>query len=212
MSNKKTSPLLARLKNLARTINPRDPAWIFLGLVIMAGLIIFYQIIPSGFLSSSNKLMLVTIEHQKKDIKHLDQERDTFATDSFYIDTIDFPGGNVLRHEKLGNYDFSKNFFMRIEGTMEVLTAGSYRMIVSSDDGFRLEIDGAVLSQHTNDRPMAETVTNIYLEKGQHPFVVHYFQGFGQLGLQAWYDGSCGKKLFGESSPCIRFITKPKAP
>ena len=195
------------LVTFLKMVNPRDPAWIFLGLTLLVGMAIVVSIVPPGFLSSSGKLMNVTIEHQKKDIAHIDQTRETFATDTFYIDTIDFPAGNTLRHEKLGDYDFSRNFFVRIEGQMVVNTPGEYRMIVASDDGFRLEIDGQRISQHTNDRPMAETVTNVRLEKGKHSFVVSWFQGFGQLGLRAWYEGTCGRKLFGESTPCITFVS-----
>ncbi len=209
-SNKKQSAMVAGVASIFRAIKWRDPAWVFLGIVLLVGIAVINQMLPPGFLSSSGKLMHVTIEHQKRDISHIDQPRDTFATDEFYIDTIDFPAGNSLRHEKLGNYDFSKNFFTRIEGTMEVETPGEYRMIVASDDGFRLEIDGRMISQHTNDRPMSETVAGIRLEKGRYPFVLTWFQGFGQLGLRAWYEGACGRKLFGESTSCIRFLTSGK--
>lgn len=211
MSSKIKKPAwLVRIASSLRAIDWRDPAWIFLGIVIVLGLALINRMLPEGILSSSQKLMHVTIEHQKKDITHLDQERDTFASDQFYIDTIDFPAGNSLRHEKLGNYDFSKNFFVRIEGDIEVNVPGEYRMIVASDDGFRLEIGGQLVSQYTNDRPMSETAATVTLEKKRYPFVLTWFQGYGQLGLKAWYEGSCGRRLFGEASPCLQFVPSSK--
>ena len=211
-SNKKKAPrrtLAARVHGLADKIDVKNPAWLFLAFVVIAGLLIVRQIIPPGFLSSTTKNFSVTLEHQRKNITHLDQARDTFATDSFAIDTVNFPTGNALVHASLGNYDFSKNFFMKLTGEVNVLKADVYRFIVASDDGFRLVIDGKNLSQHTNDRPMTETATNVRLTAGRHKIELFYFQGFGQLGLQAWYENSvCGKRFLGEASDCLRFIAQ----
>ena len=207
MSSNKKNRTQSRIRDIVARVNWRDPATLFLALVVIAGLVIVNKMIPPGFLSSTTKNFQVTIEHQKKNIAFLDQARDTFATDTFWIDTIDFPGGNVLTHAKLGNYDYSRNFFMTLHGEIDVPQPAEFRFIVASDDGFRLSIDGQALSQHTNDRPMTETVTNVRLTAGRHKLELLYFQGFGQLGLQAWYETpACGRRLLGNPSDCLRFV------
>jgi len=208
----------AYIRSLWEKIDWRDPAWIFLAIVVLAGLILIYQMLPKGFfrdlVSSQEGLMRVTLNAQTTPITNLNQPPDETPsqTNTFLIDTVDFPGGNLLRHERLGEFQFSRDFFTRIDGEFEVLTAGDYKFIVSSDDGFRLTIDGNVISEFTNDRPMAETEAGIALSKGRHSFTIQHFQGYGQLGLQAWYSGpACERLLIGKHSSCLRFIPQPEA-
>jgi len=58
---------------------------------------------------------------------------------------------------------------------------------------------------------MAENEGSIKLSEGQHSFTLKHFQGFGQLGLQAWYSGPGGERiLMGKNSAFLRFIEQPK--
>ncbi|MDR2734868.1 MAG: hypothetical protein LBC99_09580 [Spirochaetota bacterium] len=207
--------ITAPLARLWAKIDWHDPAWIFLTVVILAGLFIIYKVLPRDIFVFYDRLMKVTVETQNTKLTNLDQPPELKASDTFFVDTIDFPGGNDLRHERIGGYPYSSDFFMTIEGEFEVLTAGTYKFFVSSDDGFRLTVDDTILCEFTGDRPLPEPANanegEISLKTGRHPFVIKHFQGFGQLGLQAWYSGpGCERRRMGEHSACLRFIEQPK--
>jgi len=200
-----------RLVKLWAKIDWHDPAWIFLITLIVAGLVIIYKMLPKDIFVAYDRLMKVTIETQNASITNLDQPPNKKASETFFVDTIDFPDGNVLRHSRIGSYPYSSDFFTTIQGEFDVLVAGDYKFFVSSDDGFRLTVDSTVLSEFTGDRPMAENEGSITLGKGRHSFVIKHFQGFGQLGLQAWYSGpGCERHFMGQHSTCLRFIVQPK--
>jgi hypothetical protein len=199
------------LAKLWAKIDWHDPAWIFLVALIVIGLGIIYKILPKDIFISFDRYMRVTIETQNTSITNLDQPLNKKASDTFFVDTIDFPDGNTLRHERLGAYPYSSDFFTTVEGEFDILAAGDYKFFVSSDDGFRLTVDGTILGEFTGDRPMAENEGSISLKTGRHSFVLKHFQGFGQLGLRAWYSGpNCERRLMGLNSDCLRFVEQPK--
>jgi hypothetical protein len=201
----------ARAATLWAKINWRDPAWKFLCIIIAVGFLLIHLMLPQNFIrnifSSPEALMRVTLEAQDTRITTLDQEATTVRSNTFFIDTVDFPDGSEFRHTRLGSLHFSRDFFTTVEGEFDVLTAGEYRFIVASDDGFRLTIGETMVSEFTNDRPMTETEGRISLARGRHSFVIRHFQGFGGVGLQAWYIGpNCARQFMGQHSPCLRFV------
>jgi hypothetical protein len=201
-------------------IDRRDPAWIFLFILIAVGMLLIYQMLPHGFAanilsSAPDPLMKLTLEAQEDKLTHLDQESTTKQSNVYFIDTVNFPDGQTFKHSKLRDIDYSQNFFTTIEGEFDALAAGEYTFIVASDDGFRLTINKTVVSEFTNDRPMSETEGKIPLEEGRHTFSIRHFQGFGGVGLQAWYIGPPGdgdRCFMGQSSPWLQFIPRHDAP
>jgi hypothetical protein len=200
--------LWAVLSSTWAKIDWRDPSWQFLAALIVLGFLLIHLMLPKSFLIAKGTLMRATVEEQKEKLRHLDQAPDTKKTETFFIDTIDFPDGSTLEHAKLGPFFYTVDFFMHIQGEFEALAAGEYTFIVSSDDGFRLAIDGKMVSEFTNDRPMSETEGKFSLTKGIHSFAIKYYQGYGQLGLQAWYTapGNSTRTMMGVNSSFLRFI------
>lgn len=144
---------------------------------------------------------------QRGSIKTVDDKRNIERSDSFYIDTISFEPGTTLVHSRLGPLGVSKDFFIDLEGRFEVKEGGTYLFSVTSDDGFRLKVDGVTISEFLSDRPMGETEGVIELTPGLHNFSLTYFQGYGNLGLKATYkrSGSGRAHLIGDSSGNLKF-------
>ncbi|HIB91982.1 TPA: hypothetical protein EYO57_33155, partial [Candidatus Poribacteria bacterium] len=79
------------------------------------------------------------------------------------FNTIDFPDGDgAFAHRQetntqLNTANLSEYFFARFIGYIEIPVAGTYQFYVGSDDGFRLKIDGNVVSEYRNPRGYGET-------------------------------------------------------
>jgi len=81
-----------RLAKLWAKIDWHDPAWIFLVTLIVIGLVIIYKMLPNDILVFYDRNIKVTIETQNTKLTNLDQPPDKKASDTFFVDTIDFPG------------------------------------------------------------------------------------------------------------------------
>ncbi len=140
-------------------------------------------------------------------IRELDQPKLPTNTRSFQIDTIDFPDNYVLTHRTLGPVAFGENYFIEFEGTFQASKGQIYTFSVESDDGFRLLIDGKIVSEHTTPRPVGLTQGNFFLNKGAHHFQLSYFQTVGNAALTAKYQirGGNNEYLLGESSNEVKF-------
>jgi len=90
---------------------------------------------------------------------------------------------------------------------MTVSKKGLYHFLIASDDGFRLFIDGKPLCEFLGDRPLAKNECTVWLEKGDHVFFLSYFQGYGRLGVQAYYRPTSSNtyNFIGVSSPSLSF-------
>ncbi len=95
---------------------------------------------------------------------------------------------------------------MILKAKMYLKKAQDIEFIVFSDDGFRLKIDGKKLIEFTKDRPYKGNKKSIKLQKGLHYITLKYFQGYGDLGLGAWYkDENGNKKPIGYDSRYVTF-------
>ncbi len=177
------------------------------GLLIMAlilGLFLIYKMIPPlVFIRNIN----MTIIKQKGYIKRITDPQNIDFKLYFKIPDIDFPEGDVLVHPKLGNLGFKSDFFLDFNTGMRILREGEYTLGVFSDDGFQLWIDGTLLGEFPDNRPYSSNEYKIYLKPGEYAYHLYYFQGFGRLGLKAYYQSPGEKKihLIGENSGYVRF-------
>lgn len=150
--------------------------------------------------------MTAILSGHRGSITSLDIQRNTSFTRTYRIDTLDFPEGSALKHRSLGPLGADRDFFLDIHGRFIVNRPGEYRFVVSSDDGFRLRIDGKTVAEYLGDRPMQATEGRVSLSEGSHRFDLSYFQGFGHLGLIARYGRPGGRlTVMGDSTADIEF-------
>lgn len=176
---------------------------ILLSIVILLGCFIVYKTIPTTI----QPFIKTTIAQQKTTIKTIDTPKNTASTKILYLDTISFPEDVTLKHTKLGALGYTSNFFIDFESTMHISKKERYHFLIASDDGFRLFIDGKPICEFLGDRPLAKNECTILLDNGDHTFFLSYFQGYGRLGLQAYYrpTSSNAYNFIGVSSPSLTF-------
>ena len=176
---------------------------ILLSIVILLGCFVIYKTIPTTI----QPLIKATIAQQKITILTIDTPRNTASSKTMYFDTISFPEDVTLKHSKLGTLGYTSNFFIDFESTMNVSKKEIYHFLIASDDGFRLFIDGKPICEFLGDRPLAKNECTVLLEKGEHTFFLSYFQGYGRLGLQAYYrpTSSNAYNFIGVNSPSLTF-------
>lgn len=139
-------------------------------------------------------------------IKNVRQDIAQKSRKSYTIDTINFQNGNTLIHKSLGPMYAQKDFFLTFKTAMKTKKSGKYSFLISSDDGFLLKIDGKELCAFEKDRPISSTECTIELEEGLHILDLKYFQGYGNLGLQAkYYLEDQEASYIGEESDYIEF-------
>jgi len=112
------------------------------------------------------------------------------------FNTVNFPSssGN-FKHS--GGYDtgLSDYFFVRLTGHIEIPGPGEYDFHVSSDDGFRLRINGEEIASHPNTRAMGETTgTYSFKNPGIFPIELTYFEWDGSNGLKLQWTAPYGTK------------------
>lgn len=90
-------------------------------------------------------------------------------TDAFTEDEA-FKSGTVTTNVR-------RDFVAVFTGFIKITKSGSHRFYVSSDDGFRLKIDGSQVIAYTNGRGTATTEGTKTLSPGIYPIELTYFQG-----------------------------------
>lgn len=174
-------------------------------LVILAGVIITLHMFPPA-LGKKNIRMVLT--KNKKSVKNLDiVPTPDYRLDAM-INTIDFPVGDLFKHSRLGGFGFQFDFFAEFTTTMRVHDAGNYIFKIGSDDGFRLFIGPTMIGEFVKDRPYQENIYRIALNREDYPLILRYFQGYGPLGLRAYYqrEGETQWFFIGEDSRFIHFL------
>lgn len=177
---------------------------LFLLFVIGVGLLLLFKTVRFSF-DEGEIALKITLQNGA--VQNIDTPRTPKETRDMYVREIDFAEGRILENDQYGKIGYSTNFFLDASVGMNVLTEGTYRFAVRSDDGFRLLIDGRKVCEHPGDRPYRTTSCQWQLEKGTHLFVLHYFQGGGPMGLRVSY-GLEGKKpryFIGEDSDLMTF-------
>lgn len=79
-------------------------------------------------------------------------------------------------------------FAIRFDGFLRVDTDDLYRLIIVSDDGSKLFLDGRLLIDHDGNHPPKPAGQLVRLRKGLHPIRIEYFQGNGDKSLQLFMD------------------------
>lgn len=182
----------------------RRAEWIFVVLVVLLGVAILAKTVRFSWHDGN---LLVTIVKQKGGIGHLDTPRKVADSKTMPMQRIDFAQGRMLENSQYGKLGYTTNFFLDIRTEMLVKKPALYRFEVSSDDGFRLKIDGKTVCEHPGDRPFGASRCSLALSKGRHRFELSYFQGGGPMGLRATYGEASSKRRYivGEDSDMISF-------
>jgi glucose/arabinose dehydrogenase/lysophospholipase L1-like esterase len=102
--------------------------------------------------------------------------------------------------------------FVRWFGKIDIKQAGKHTFYVTSDDGSRLLIDGAVVVDNDGLHGMAEASGEVELTKGAHDIVVEYFNNTGGAGcVVAWKAGK-KKQVLPSSVLSFEKSDAPKLP
>lgn len=75
-------------------------------------------------------------------------------------------------------------FAITFEGYIHFPADGVYRLILASDDGSRLFLDGQLTIDNDNNHPLQELSALIRVRKGLHPLRIEYFDYSGDALLQ----------------------------
>ncbi len=87
-------------------------------------------------------------------------------------------------------------FASRHSGWLKIDTAGSYTLFISSDDGSRVFLDGAMVIDNDGLHGMQERSATLTLAAGYHPLRVEFFENGGGAGLQfSWSGPGIAKQL-----------------
>jgi hypothetical protein len=166
-------------------------------------ILILYRITPI----SVDPVINAVIVKNRVGIRAINQERDVESTREVMIDRLNLLDEGRFRHPKLGNIAiYSDDFFLDVNHTIKVKTAGNYTFTAGSDDGFTLTIDDKLICEHPGDRPFSEQNCQVFLTEGEHRVYVSYFQGFGNSGFTLKYArGDEKPKWFGDDSDDVSF-------
>ena len=175
--------------------------WVFL--IIM--LILTSFVLSKVAFNTLDKNIKMTISQNKKSIKTIDQKYDIKNKKSYFIDIIDFESKNSFVHSKLGNLGFSKDFFVDFEFTIELKKDEEIVFGIESDDGFALFINSKELFSFKKDRPMTLSKKSVSMKKGIHNIKIKYYQGYGQMGIRAFYKSDNKTVFIGQDSDNIKF-------
>ncbi len=166
----------------------------------------------------------VTITQNRNPLTSLMDDRDAVSSRTIEVDQLRFPFGRTLRHERVGELGFSRDYFIEAEASFQFLTVGQpITFEVYSDDGFRLEMDSKQLGTWPRDRmfPTSPDRSVVKSDGGCHTIRLTYFQGGGPQGLLVFYrlpkeGGREQRYALGESSGVVQFlparIDKPDDP
>jgi hypothetical protein len=78
------------------------------------------------------------------------------------------------------------NFSARWTKTWAV-SGGTYRLMVRSDDGFRVLMDGRSLLEAWIVQPVTYYARDVYIPYGYHTFTVEYFESGGLAEISVWF-------------------------
>ncbi len=125
-----------------------------------------------------------------------DNKTDPTLTRSY--GTIDFPStsGDFRHRDRAGEETGVSNYFLaRFTGFIQIETAGTYEFHVTSDEGFRLKIDDAIVAEDPNQRAIAETTgSHTFAEPGNYPIELSYFERLGDAALKFSWTPTGGTK------------------
>jgi hypothetical protein len=156
----------------------------------------------------------VQILKQHGGVDNLDAPKKSEQLRTIVVDRLVFDSAQSLRHAQFGDLGFNRDFFLIAKTTMTVSTPAEFEFSVTSDDGYRLTLDGRTLGEHPQMRAAQTDHLTATLNPGIHRLELQYFQAYGPLALSAYYrrppDGQ--QYAVGEDSLGVSFSAgMPKA-
>ena len=124
----------------------------------------------------------------------IDSESQPGALTGTYFDGNNFDRRKVRRRDGAISFNWDNsppdpqlprtNFSARWEGSLQTLGAGEYTFVMSADDGMRLWIDGKMVIEDWNARPVATRVAKVNLPANTRvPVKIEYFQNTGDATI-----------------------------
>ncbi len=80
--------------------------------------------------------------------------------------------------------DLRYTFVSRVEGVLRIDEPGEYVLRLTSDDGSRLSIDGALAIDHDGLHSATERDCTVTLDRGEHALFIEHFQTYGGFVLR----------------------------
>ncbi|MDR2337536.1 MAG: hypothetical protein LBE20_02675 [Deltaproteobacteria bacterium] len=158
----------------------------------------------------SNVLRVPTLKmvltENNGNIANLDSERKVKYQKTYKVASVQINYGDKLDIPDVGRLGIKGNIFLDYTTKMLVTKAGKFVFKISSDDGFRLKIDGHIIAEHPENRPFQLTSGTVYLDEGEHNLELTYYQGYGPMGLEAMYSREGGRTtLLGKNILGVKF-------
>jgi len=164
-----------------------------------------YALYKAGYLNHYDTNITVKIIKQKGNIKDLNTPIRQVYIKKIEIDTLKFPPKRVLWHHIYGDLGVANNFFMDIKTDVVLKKDALILFAIGSDDGFRLSIDSKEICSHIKNRAFAYTKCIKKIKKGKHKLHIFYYQGYGPMGLIAYYSIKHNRYLVGKDSKYLSF-------
>ena len=86
------------------------------------------------------------------------------------------------------------HFAIQLEGFLKIPSDGIYRLVLNSDDGSRLLLDGKILIDNDGPHPAQDAGRLVRLAKGYLPIRIDYFESTGDASLGLFIEDSPGKR------------------
>ena len=98
---------------------------------------------------------------------------------------IDFNWGRSSPDPRIPADGFSARWTRQID-----FLEGTYRFVLSADDGIRLWVDGALLADEWHDGVLTDYQAELYLPRGAHALRIEYYENLGDAMVQLrWSQG-----------------------
>lgn len=183
--------------------------WVLSGLLLLVAAIVLTRMMPDTIAP----VLRLDITKNRSEVRSLYQNRDPVATRQVLVDVLDLSRNGSLAHARLGDIGYREHFFVDLDKRFDVGRPGDYRLLVSSDDGFSIRIDGNEVCGYARDRLMGTQTCTVNLAAGEHRLQLRYFQSGGPAGLKVQYGRQGESRLYwlGESSRYWQFDDEPSA-
>lgn len=165
---------------------------------------------PAYFPPSVDGVIELKITKNRVPITTLRERRSVEQKQTVQVDVLDLAHGGRFAHARLGELGYVEHFFVDIDTRVDVLRPGTYRFVVSSDDGFAMYVDENELCSHVATREFTAQTCNVELGAGERRFRIRYFQAGGAAGLRVQYASGEASRLhwFGETTADLRFTPR----
>jgi len=181
-----------------------DKRYVLLFLSLLLWIWIGYSI----FSHNQKRVIEATIIQSAIPIRAIDDPVRSIKKETIWINKLYFPKGSELYHPSYGYLGYIHDFVIYFNAHFYLNKKKKIHFIVYSDDGFRLFIDGKMVMEYPKDRPFSKSEREVLLNPGRHTIYMKYFQGYGQLGIVAYYRDNAKYHLLGENSDNIIFDEK----